>query len=78
LEKWSTQDLKAKRKMEGQDPAAIIVYLKDIIRDANPQMARAVQTVSLKDDYVIVEYHKPDSLLQKDVAGRTVECLLYQ
>jgi len=78
LEKWSAQDLKAKRKIEGQDPATIIVHLKDIIRDANPQMARAVQTVSMKDDYVIVEYHKPDSLLQKDVAGRTVECLLYQ
>jgi oligopeptide/dipeptide ABC transporter ATP-binding protein len=78
LEKWSARGLRAERKIEGQDPAAIIVYLKDILKDANPQMARAVQTVSLKDDHIIVEFHKPDILLQKDVDGRTIECLLYQ
>lgn len=78
LENWSARGLMAERKIERQDPAAIIVYLKDILKDANPQMARAVQTVSLKDDHIIVEFHKPDILLQKDVDGRTVECLLYQ
>jgi len=78
LEKWSAQALMAKSKIEGEDPASIIVYLKDVLRDANPQMVQAVQTVSLKDDHVIVEFHKPDSLLQRDVDGRTVECLLYQ
>jgi oligopeptide/dipeptide ABC transporter ATP-binding protein len=78
LEKWSTRGLSAAWKIEGQDTAAIIVYLKDILRDANLQMTRAVQTVSVKDDHVVVEFQKPDVLLEKDVDGRTVECLLYQ
>jgi oligopeptide/dipeptide ABC transporter ATP-binding protein len=78
LEKWSARGLRAEWKIEGQDTAAIIVYLKDILRDANLQMTRAVQTVSVKDDHVVVEFQKPDVLLQKDVDGRTVECLLYQ
>jgi len=78
LEKWSARGLRAEWKIEGQDTGAIIVYLKDILRDANLQMTRAVQTVSVKDDHVVVEFQKPDVLLQKDVDGRTVECLLYQ
>ena len=78
LEKWSAQALMAKLKIERQDPAAIIVYLREILRNATPQLAMAVQTIALKDDHVIVEFHKPDSLLQRDVDGRTVECLLYQ
>lgn len=78
LEKWSARGLMAERNIERQDPATIVSYLKDILRDANPQMARAVQKVSLKDDHVIVEFQHPDILLETNVDGRTLECLLYQ
>lgn len=78
LEEWSARGLMAERNIERQDPAAIISYLKDILRDANPQMARAVQTVLLEDDHVIVEFQHPNTLLETNVDGRTLECLLYQ
>lgn len=78
LEKWSARGLRAERSIERQDPAAIISYLKDILREANPQMTRAVQTVSLEDDRVRVEFQHPDVLSETNVDGRTLECLLYQ
>ena len=78
LNRWSAKGFRTERKIEGLDPAPIIAYVKEILKEAQPQMASAVQAVSLKDGHITVDFRHPEILVHKEVDRRTVECLLYQ
>ncbi len=78
LDLWSAKGSKAKRKVRQQDPGPILAFLKEILGDAQQQMAQAIQSLSVKEDHIVVEFQEPEKLVQTQVDARTVECLLYQ
>jgi len=78
IEEWWAKGFGAGRKIDEKDPQKLVEKVKDILTKALPAMARAVQSVELKGDSVIVQFRTPDQLLRTSVANDTVECLLYQ
>ncbi|HYY91726.1 MAG TPA: hypothetical protein VE955_07035, partial [Candidatus Dormibacteraeota bacterium] len=77
LEKWMVKGLEARKKMEKFDSSKVVSYLRNIIAQARPQMAQAVQDVSVEGGQIVVRFRKPDHLGPKEIEGRLVECLLY-
>jgi peptide/nickel transport system ATP-binding protein len=77
LDKWWTKGFTAGRKLATEDAAVIISYIRETLKDAPPQLAKAVVEVGLREDSIIVSFKQPDPLAPKDVEGRLVECLLY-
>ncbi len=76
-EGWRADLFEARRNVRDQDAAAIASYVRSILPEATESMAKAVQSVEVIRDEVIVRFRAPDSLAPKDVDGRVVECLLY-
>ena len=76
-EEWSARRFEAGRKIEEQDSALAVAYVRTILAQAPPQLMNAVQNVSFQNGHITVYFRQPDPLGPKDVEGRMVECLLY-
>jgi oligopeptide/dipeptide ABC transporter ATP-binding protein len=78
IEEWWAKGFGAGRKIDEKDPKKLVEKVKGVLTKALPAMARAVQSVELQGDSVIVQFRTPDQLVRTNVANDTVECLLYQ
>jgi hypothetical protein len=76
-EGWRSDLFEARRRVRGQDPAAVASYVRSILPQATEAMVKAVVSVDVVEDEVVVRFRNPDPVLPKDVEGRLVECLLY-
>jgi hypothetical protein len=77
LNKWRAAGPYAWRGTKAEDPGAIAAYLRSILPEAQPAMAKAVEVIETEEARVVIRFRSPDVLLPKDVEGRIVECLLY-
>jgi len=76
-EGWRSDLFEVRRRVRGQDPAAVASYVRSILPQAMEAMVKAVVSVEVVEDEVVVRFRNPDPLLPKNVEGRLVECLLY-
>jgi oligopeptide/dipeptide ABC transporter ATP-binding protein len=77
LNKWWAKGFAAGKKIGAEDPAVVISYIKEILKDASQQLASAVNEISIREGSIVVSLKQPDQLAPKKVEGRLVECLLY-
>src|SRR4029077_1087795 len=78
IEDWKSKGLVASF---GADPLRVeeaVERVKTVLIEAPIAMKHAVESVSSQNRTVIVRFRSPDKLLQTNVQGRVVECLLYQ
>jgi len=76
-DQWRVSGLQAWRHKKDENPTATAAYLQSIVAQASGALASAVQAVEVEEGHAVVRFRPPDRLVQKDVEGRTVECLLY-
>lgn len=76
-EGWRADLFEARRRIRDQDPAAVASYVRSILPQAAEAMRKAVVSVDVVGDEVVVRFRNPDPLVSKNVEGRLVECLLY-
>jgi peptide/nickel transport system ATP-binding protein len=77
LNKWRAAGPHAWRATKAEDSSAIAAYLRSILHEAPPAMAKAVEAIEPEEARVVVRFRPLDLLAPKDVDGRIVECLLY-
>lgn len=78
IEKWWAKGFVAGRRADPEILTKLADETKRIVALAPPAMANAVQSVSIQGESVVVQFQAPDQLNSTWVAGRRVECLLYQ
>ncbi len=78
IEDWKAKGLVASFEANPLKVGEAVERVKAVLMEAPPAMAQSVESVSSQNRTVIVRFRSPDQLLQTNVQGRVVECLLYQ
>jgi hypothetical protein len=78
IEKWWAKGFAAGRETRPENSQITVERVKAVLSEATPAMAQAVESVEMRDRLVVVQFRRPDQLVQTPVADRMVECLLYQ
>jgi oligopeptide/dipeptide ABC transporter ATP-binding protein len=78
IEKWWAKSFAAGRETRPENSQMTVERVRAVLSEATPAMAQAVESVEMRDRSVVVQFRTPDQLVQTPVAGRMVECLLYQ
>jgi oligopeptide/dipeptide ABC transporter ATP-binding protein len=78
IEKWWAKSFAAGRETRPENSQMTVERVRAVLSEATPAMAQAVESVEMRDRSVVVQFRAPDQLVQTPVAGRMVECLLYQ
>jgi peptide/nickel transport system ATP-binding protein len=76
-EEWQARGLVASRRVSGDEAAAVVAAVSDILARVQTPLSDAVQSANEDGHRVVVTFRAPAVLAPKEVAGRSVECLLY-
>jgi oligopeptide/dipeptide ABC transporter ATP-binding protein len=77
IEDWWVKGFIAGRKVRPEAIPGVVERVKVVIMEGPAAMFQAVQSVSVQEESVIVQFRRPDQLVQKSIGDRLVECLLY-
>ncbi len=78
IEDWRAKGVVASLEANPLKVGRAVERVQEILAEAPVAMAQAVESVSSQNRMVNVRFRSPDKLLQTNVQGRIVECLLYQ
>jgi peptide/nickel transport system ATP-binding protein len=77
LDTWRAEGLRASRPVEDRDPEELVAGVKALLAEAPGAFAESIEKVAIENGRFVVGFRKPASLLPREVAGRSVDCLLY-
>jgi hypothetical protein len=63
--------------VEDRDPEELVAGVKALLAEAPGAFAESIEKVAIENGRFVVGFRKPASLLPREVAGRSVDCLLY-
>jgi len=76
-EEWQASGLVAWRRVSEGDAATVVAAARDVLERQRSPLSDAVQSANEEGSRVVVTFRPPTLLVPKEVAGRSVECLLY-
>lgn len=78
IEDWRAKGLVASLEVKPLIVEKAVGRVKHVLAEAPVAMTQAIESISSQNRTVTVRFRPPDQLLQTNVQGRIVECLLYQ
>jgi oligopeptide/dipeptide ABC transporter ATP-binding protein len=78
IEEWTASGLTARRKASPENFPSLVDKAERVISRGPSAMVQALESVTRKGEWLIVQFRNPNVLRQTLISDRTVECLLYQ